>query len=175
MEFESISAPLNQRDVLAQSPAQEDGAYKLRSPQQVAAGLPAVLSSLQYAMKGPGPLKGLALLRTLNQKGGVDCTSCAWPDPEHRSLAEFCENGAKAVADEGTRKRADKHFFARHSVEELSRHSDYWLNQQGRLSEPLYLAKDSSYYQPIGWDQAIQLTVDRLKGLDNPDQALFYT
>ncbi|MBT9586646.1 FdhF/YdeP family oxidoreductase [bacterium] len=175
MEFESISAPLNQRDVLAQSPAQEDGAYKLTSPQQVAAGLPAVLSSLEYAMKGPGPLKGLALLRTLNQKGGVDCTSCAWPDPEHRSLAEFCENGAKAVADEGTRKRADKQFFVRYSVEELSRRSDYWLNQQGRLTEPLYLAKDSSHYQPIGWDQAIQLTVDRLKGLDNPQQALFYT
>jgi molybdopterin-dependent oxidoreductase alpha subunit len=141
----------------------------------VAAGLPAVLSSLDYALKGPGPIKGLALLRTLNQKGGVDCTSCAWPDPEERSVAEFCENGAKAIADEGTRKKADRRFFERYSVEELSRHSDYWLNQQGRLSEPLYLEKNSSHYRPIEWDQALQLTVDRLKALSSPHQAIFYT
>ena len=175
MEFASINSPLNLRDVLAQSPSQEEGRYRLTSPQQVAAGLPAVLSSLDYTLKGPGPIRGLALLRTLNQQGGIDCTSCAWPDPEERSLAEFCENGAKAIADESTRKRADRQFFSRHSVEQLSRQSDYWLNQQGRLTEPLHLAPDSSHYQPISWEQALQLIADRVQALDHPDQAIFYT
>jgi len=172
MEFVSTR---NQRDVLAQPPREETGAYRLDSPQEVAAGLPAVLSSFKHTLQGPGPARGLALLRTLNQKGGIDCTSCAWPDPEDRSLAEFCENGAKAIADESSRKRLDHRFFARYSVEELSRQSDYWLNQQGRLVEPLYLAPDSSHYQPIEWEEAFEKVARHLKSLENPNQAAFYT
>lgn len=167
---------MNQRDVLAQPPLQEEGKFSLKGPQQTAAGVAAVVSSARFALQGPGLARGISLLRTLNQKGGVDCASCAWPDPdEHRSMAEFCENGAKAMADEGTRKKLTAEFFARHSVPELSRQSDYWLNQQGRLVEPLFLANGDNHYRPISWEEALAKVGQRLQALSSPDRALFYT
>lgn len=166
---------MNERDVLAQPPIEESGEFSIHAPQQVAAGLPAVLSSARFALRGPGPIRGLTLLRTLNQHGGIDCASCAWPDPEpRRSLAEFCENGAKAMADEGTRKTLGADFFARYSVQELSRQSDYWLNGQGRLAEPLWLAPGQNHYRPISWEEAFHRVGERLRSI-SPDSALFYT
>lgn len=148
----------------------------LRPPDTVAAGLEAVISTTRYVLRGPGVFKGMALLRTLNQQGGVDCMSCAWPDPVgERSLAEFCENGAKAVADEGTKKQIGDQFFSTHSVEELSRQSDHWLNAQGRLAEPLWLPPDGSHYVPIDWDEALDKIAARLRALSSPHRALFYT
>lgn len=172
MEFVSTRAPRNKREVLAQPPASESGPHRLGPAQSVAAGLPAVVSSLKHTVRGPGLVRGLVLLRTLNQQGGVDCTSCAWPDPEERALAEFCENGAKAIADEATRQRADAAFFEKYSVEELSRQSDYWLNCQGRLCEPLILERDSSHYRPISWDEAYQKIAQSLSA---PERSVFYT
>jgi formate dehydrogenase major subunit len=162
---------LNERRVEAQSPAKEPGSYQLTGPETIAAGMPAVISSIRHTVGQAGPKKAITLLRTLNQKDGVDCMSCAWPDPEHRSIAEFCENGAKAVADEGTLKRAYPEQF---TVEELSRQSDYWLNQQGRLTQPLILRAGQSRYEPISWDEAIARIAAQLKSTP-PDRNIFYT
>ena len=82
-------------------------------------------------------LKGSRSLLSMNQPDGFDCPGCAWPDPRHTSSFEFCENGAKAVAFELTKRRVTREFFATHSVRELEQQSDYWLEEQGRLTEPM--------------------------------------
>ncbi len=123
-----------------------------------------------------GAWRSMRSLFKMNQKEGFDCPSCAWPDPEKPStLGEFCENGAKALADEATTKSIAADFFSRYSVEELSRFTDYELNFFGRLSEPLVLRPQSLYYEPIDWEKAFVLIADHLKTLDQPDQAIFYT
>ena len=143
--------------------------------QTVAGGLPAVISGLKHALGEAGPLKGTALLLDLNQTRGFDCPGCAWPDPEHRSVAEFCENGAKAIAEEGTSRRATPEFFARWSVAELARRSDYWLGKQGRLTHPMVLRPGATHYQAVDWEEAFTLVGGELRGLDSPDGAVFYT
>ncbi len=123
-----------------------------------------------------GVIKGTRGLLQLNQKGGIDCQSCAWPDPdEHRTIAEFCESGAKALADEGTKKKIGREFFAEHSIEELSEHDDRWLNEQGRITEPLVLRPGSDHYEPIDWQDAFELIAGELNSLASPDEAIFYT
>ena len=110
---------------------------KISSPKEWAAGLPAVASAYKNVSAKVGPIKGTRLLSQLNQLDGFDCPGCAWPDPLHqRSTFEFCENGAKAVADEATLKRAPASFFKKYSITKLKRQSDRWLNDQGRLVEP---------------------------------------
>ena len=162
---------MNERRVEALPPDSEPTSYQLTGPETTAAGLPAVVSSLRHTVGLAGPRKAITLLRTLNQKGGVDCMSCAWPDPEKRSIAEFCENGAKAVADEGTLRKAQPENY---TVEELSRQTDYWLNQQGRLTQPLVLRAGSSRYQPISWEEALDFIAQRLRAT-SPDRNVFYT
>src|SRR5687768_11373517 len=104
-----------------------------------------------------GLVRGTRALLKINQAGGIDCQSCAWPDPEsHRTWAEFCENGAKAMADEATTKRIGREFFARYTVEELYAESERWLNDQGRLTEPHVLRKGSKHYEPITWEAAFE-------------------
>src|SRR6266446_3803935 len=122
------------RDARAQPP---EGPVPLQreAPARTAGGLPAVVSSIRHAFGQAGAIRGTRLLLALNQFDGFDCPGCAWPEPDgHRSTFEFCENGAKAVAEEGTAARIDPDFFARHSVAELSRQSDHWLGKQGRLT-----------------------------------------
>ncbi len=119
-----------------------------------AAGLPAILQSMQYSLEKMGAVRTFRTLLTLNQKGGFDCQSCAWGDPDDdRKLAEFCENGARAVADEATKKLITADFFQKHSVAELSEQSDFWLNQQGRLTQPMFLAKGATHYAAITWER----------------------
>jgi molybdopterin-dependent oxidoreductase alpha subunit len=141
-----------------------------------AAGVPAVLVSLQRAMEQMGALRTAATWRKLNQRNGFDCPGCAWPE-EHggRKYFEFCENGAKAVAEEATTRRVTPEFFARHSMAELSAKPEYWLSQQGRLTHPMVLRAGDDHYRPIGWDDAYTLIADHLNALDTPDEALFYT
>ncbi|MEM6370919.1 MAG: FdhF/YdeP family oxidoreductase [Myxococcota bacterium] len=134
----------------------------------------AVVSSMAYAYREAGVARGRALFR-LNQDGGFDCPSCAWPDPKHRSIVEFCENGARAVADEATTKRVDRHFFQTHSIPELLERSDHWLNDQGRLTEPMVRRPGSSHYEPVSWDEAFELLAVTLNALPTPNGALFYT
>ncbi len=145
-------------------------------PKNSAAGIPAVVSTLKFGLKNMGFKNSISKLSKVNDFNGFDCPGCAWPDPDsHRSFAEFCENGAKAVSDEGTKKRADRDFWSKWSVSELSNKSDYWLNSQGRLTEPMILYPDSNYYRPVSWDDAFDIIADNLVQLDNPDQAIFYT
>ena len=168
------------RDVLYESPSElvsGEGRRPPRrsSPQKVAAGVAAVANSFAFMAREPGLARGVRGMLHLNQDGGVDCPSCAWPDPEHRSLFEFCENGAKALADETTTKKVLPSFFAEHSVEALSRLSDFHLNNLGRLTCPMHLAEGELHYKPIAWSDAFALVAKALKATSGPDRTAFYT
>lgn len=148
---------------------------KFTPPPAVSAGMHAVTNALRHLFGKMGVVRATRGMLKLNQKGGIDCQSCAWPDPEHRTINEFCENGAKALADEGTRKKIGGDFFAANSVSALSARSDYWINDQGRITEPLILREGSDNYVPISWEDAIALIADKLNSLESPDEAVFYT
>jgi molybdopterin-dependent oxidoreductase alpha subunit len=136
----------------------------------------AVLKSMQHVWGRAGVVRGTRALTLLNQMGGIDCSSCAWPEgDEHRTAAEFCENGAKAIAWEADRRGIGGEFFLANSVRQLAEQSDYWHGQQGRLTEPLVLRPGNTHYQPIHWDEAFKLIADELNGLSSPHEALFYT
>ena len=154
----------------------EESRAQVASPPGTAAGVKAVGMATKKILSKMSPFKALKILRKLNQKEGIDCPGCAWPDPDKRSrLGEFCENGVKAIAEEAMSKLAGADFFAQHSVEELRSKSDYWLGLQGRLSQPLVLKPGATHYQPIEWEDAYQRIGARLKSLSNPDEAVFYT
>jgi molybdopterin-dependent oxidoreductase alpha subunit len=148
---------------------------EVTEPKTWAAGVPGVTHSMGPAFKEMGVSRSLKLLGSMNQKDGFDCMSCAWPDPEHRKTAEFCENGAKAVTWEATPLTVPTSFWREHSVTDLLTKSDYWLGMQGRLIEPVYKPAGKDHYEPVSWDKAIQIIADKLKGLDSPDEAAFYT
>lgn len=141
-----------------------------------AAGVPAVLVSLRRGLAEMGPVRTAETLTRINQRHGFDCPGCAWPE-EHggRKVAEFCENGAKAVAEEATKRRVTPEFFARHTVAELVTKPEYWLSQQGRLTHPMVLRPGAQHYQPIEWDDAYTLIAEHLGALASPDEAVFYT
>jgi molybdopterin-dependent oxidoreductase alpha subunit len=122
-----------------------------------------------------GAGRTLLTLARVNQKGGFDCPGCAWPEGHHRSPAEFCENGAKAVAEEATTRRVNRDFFAEHTVKDLAGHTDYWLGQQGRLTEPMHKPVGSDHYEPVTWEKAFAIVARELRALASPDEALFYT
>ena len=145
------------------------------TPEHAAVGIPAIYWSLKYAQEEMGPKRAAQTLLKMNHIDGFDCPSCAWPDPDRRKTAEFCENGAKAVAWEATRKRVGADFFAEHSVADLLTHDDHWLERQGRLTEPMYVRPGGTHYEPITWDAAFRLVADRLRGMESPDRAVFYT
>ncbi|GAA2162965.1 FdhF/YdeP family oxidoreductase [Pedococcus bigeumensis] len=142
-----------------------------------AAGPTAVAVSMKRALDHMGVKRTAQTLLKLNQAEGFDCMSCAWPDPDpgHRHTAEFCENGAKAVAEEATRDRATPEFFAQHSIEELDAHTEHWLGQQGRITHPMVKRPGGTHYEPIEWDQAFDLIGAELRSLASPDEATFYT
>ncbi len=150
---------------------------RVGKPKDSAVGIPGITHAMQYAVGEMGPLRAARVLTAMNHVDGFDCPSCAWPDPdpEHRHLAEFCENGAKAVAWEATRRRVGPDFFAAHSVAVLREQPDHWLEHHGRLTEPMCLAPGATHYAPISWDDALRLVADRLRTLDDPNRAVFYT
>jgi molybdopterin-dependent oxidoreductase alpha subunit len=144
-------------------------------PKKVAVGVPAVLHALEIANEQMGVKRSVQTLMRVNQKDGFDCPGCAWPEEDKRHIAEFCENGAKAVAEEATLRRVGPEFFAAHSLDDLRAHDDWWLGQQGRLTHPMVLDEGATHYRPITWDDALALVADELKALDDPDEAVFYT
>ena len=149
---------------------------KLGKKSTVAAGIPAVIQTMRFAVGNMGAVRGINELLHLNQKKGFDCQSCAWPSPdENRHFAEFCENGVKAVSDEAMTERITREFFAKHSVAELAAQTDHWLNRQGRLTEPMVLRPDATHYEPITWEQAFALIATELHMLASPNEASFYT
>ncbi|MFI8988516.1 FdhF/YdeP family oxidoreductase [Streptomyces antimycoticus] len=150
-------------------------APEVTPPQHAAAGLPAVRHSLRIAQQQMGVRRTALTLLRVNQKNGFDCPGCAWPEPDKRHAAEFCENGAKAVAEEATLRRVTPDFFAAHPVADLATRSGYWLGQQGRLTQPMYLDEGAERYEPVSWDRAFDIIGDELTALDSPDEAVFYT
>ena len=166
---------VEEKKIHAQPPARLTG-IKITQPPKTAAGLPGVFTAVRHVVKEMG-WSGLTTLPKVNQVHGFDCPGCAWPDPDDKRslLAEFCENGAKAVAEEATLKRADPAFFAQHSVFALSQWSDYDLGKAGRITHPMLLREGNEHYEPMGWEEAFQLIAKELKALDSPDEAVFYT
>lgn len=141
-----------------------------------AAGLQAVAVAYKNVAQKVGPIDGAKLLIKVNQLSGFDCPGCAWPDPMGRKPTfAFCENGAKAIADEATSKKLDAEFFEANEIDFLKTKTDRWLNDQGRLVVPLYKKKRVNQYQEISWSDAIELIAEKLIKLDSPDQAAFYT
>ncbi|TQC38946.1 hypothetical protein EEB14_59255, partial [Rhodococcus sp. WS4] len=141
-----------------------------------AAGVPAVLVSLRRGLEQMGPVRTARTLMKLNQRDGFDCPGCAWPEtPGHRKHAEFCENGAKAVAEEATTRTVGPEFFAEHSVADLLGRTEFWLGQQGRLTHPMVLLPGATHYEPIGWDAAFAMIAGELRALGSPHEAVFYT
>ena len=119
--------------------------------------------------------RGAQTLLKSNQPDGFDCPSCAWPDPKHTSSFEFCENGAKAVAWESTAKKIGARFFADHAVQDIWKQSDHWIEDQGRVTEPLRYNAATDHYEVVGWDEAIAEIGAGLAAVPDPDQAEFYT
>ncbi|NED98094.1 FdhF/YdeP family oxidoreductase [Phytoactinopolyspora alkaliphila] len=153
----------------------DDTELRVRPPQSSAAGVPGVVHGLRDVLDQAGVRRGVKTLRLLNQHRGFDCPGCAWPEPGKPHVAEFCENGAKAVAEETTVRRVGPDFFAAHPISLLATKTDHWLGQQGRLTAPVVRDIDSDHYRPIGWDDAFTMIADELRGMDSPDQAAFYT
>ncbi|MER7546607.1 FdhF/YdeP family oxidoreductase [Spirillospora sp. NPDC127506] len=153
----------------------DESGLEVTKPKTWAAGVPGVTAALRSSYEQMGVRRTALTLLRVNQKQGFDCPGCAWPEGDHRHVAEFCENGAKAVAEEATTRRVTREFFARHTVAELAERSDHWLGQQGRLTEPMVKRAGSAHYEPIGWDEAFGLLASELNALDSPDEAVFYT
>jgi len=153
----------------------DDADLSIEPRERAAAGPAAVWWTLRHAVEEMGLSRAARTLTRVNQTDGFDCPGCAWPEPEHRHHVEFCENGAKAVAEEATRKRVDRAFFAKHSIADLQARSDYWLGRQGRLTEPMLLDAAASHYAPISWDDAFSVISEDLLALSSPDEAVFYT
>ncbi|SDD88628.1 FdhF/YdeP family oxidoreductase [Auraticoccus monumenti] len=158
-------------------PDPREPGLEVHEPKSAAAGVTAVAVSVRRSLKAMGVKRTAQTLLKLNHADGFDCMSCAWPDPdpEHRHTAEFCENGAKAVAEEATTDRLTPAFFARHSIAELDTHDELWLGHQGRITHPVVKRPGGTHYEPIDWADAYRLIADTLNGLESPDEAAFYT
>ncbi|KQU02531.1 hypothetical protein ASG56_16390 [Rhodococcus sp. Leaf7] len=154
----------------------DEADLSIEKPKKHAAGPTAVAVSMKRSLERMGPVRTARTLLELNQAEGFDCMSCAWPDPDpgHRHTAEFCENGAKAVAEEADKRRATPEFFAAHSIADLDSHSEHWLGQQGRITHPMVKRSGGTHYEAIGWDEAFDLIGKELRSL-HPDEATFYT
>ncbi|MBX7548871.1 FdhF/YdeP family oxidoreductase [Streptomyces sp. NPDC004232] len=150
-------------------------APQVEEPKHAAAGLPAIGHTLRIAQRQMGVRRTALTLLRVNQKDGFDCPGCAWPEPDHRHAAEFCENGAKAVAEEATLRRVTPEFFAAHPVSDLTGRSGYWLGQQGRLTHPMYLPEGGTHYEPVTWERAFDIVAEDIAALASPDEAVFYT
>lgn len=123
-----------------------------------------------------GIARGLKALADINQKDGYDCPGCAWPDPddERSAIAEYCENGAKAIAEEATTKKLNPIFFESNSLADLAHLTDYEIGKKGRVAQPMYLSKGATHYKAITWSEAFTIMVKELNAC-TPDEAVFYT
>lgn len=148
---------------------------RLSKIKKTAAGIPAAISSLNHGIRKMGVVKTVKTLLMVNQKEGFDCPGCAWPDPEHRTSFEFCENGAKAVADEAMKANVNPNFFKKYSIKDLLGKSDHWLNKQGRLAHPMVLKSGNSHYESISWDSAFDMIAESINAMDVPERGVFYT
>ena len=132
----------------------DDDELRLTDVPRVAGGLGALWATARHLSRDSGLVRGTKALLHMNQAGGFDCPGCAWPEPAHRDRFEFCENGAKALAEEATTARATPELFAALSVDDLRLLSDFELGQLGRITHPMVLDAGSRYFRPIDWDDA---------------------
>lgn len=167
---------MSHKKTTAQPPEKLTG-IKLTEVPKSSVGIKAIKSALQHINDEVGLTKGVGLLAKLNQKDGFDCPGCAWPDPDEKRafLAEYCENGAKAIAEEATKNRVSPLFFATHSVSELAKLSDYEIGKKGRITHPVILHEGSDNYEQISWQDALNLIGWELNALNSPHEAIFYT
>ncbi|WP_431165284.1 FdhF/YdeP family oxidoreductase [Tenacibaculum halocynthiae] len=167
---------MSTKKIHAQPPKELTG-IKLTNIPSSAVGAKAIASALTHVTEEVGLIKGIGLLSKINQKDGFDCPGCAWPDPDEKRafLAEYCENGAKAIAEEATKNRVSPMFFSTHSIQELSKLSDYEIGKSGRITHPMILKEGSDYYEEISWNDAFSLVGKELNNLKSPDEAIFYT
>jgi molybdopterin-dependent oxidoreductase alpha subunit len=158
-------------------PSKKQTEIRLTEVPKTAVGVKAIASALSHIKNEVGVVKGIQLLSKINQKEGFDCPGCAWPDPDDKRafLAEYCENGAKAVAEEATKNKVSPMFFATNSILELSELSDYEIGKSGRITHPMYLPKGESHYKEISWENAFEMIGNELNSLDSADEAVFYT
>src|SRR6202050_1170355 len=167
--------PNDSTSIQAQNPT-DLGKLTVRVASKEAAGIPAIWNTMLYGIGEMGPIRSSEAFLKINQVTGFDCQSCAWPSPDKkRKTFEFCENGAKALSDESTKKRIGREFFAKYSIVDLAAQSDYWLNEQGRLTSPMVRHPNATHYQPITWSEAFAIIAEELNGMDSPDQSWFYT
>ena len=160
-----------------EQPPEKLTGIQLTKVPETSVGIKAILSALTHVKSEVGIVKGISLLKNLNQKNGFDCPGCAWPDPDEKRafLAEYCENGAKAVAEEATKNKVTPLFFATNSIQELSELSDYEIGKSGRITHPMYLPEGKNNYEEISWSKAFHLIAEELNTLNSPDEAIFYT
>ena len=163
------------RDPFDGSTPPDTRGLRLSKVKQTAAGIPAAVSSINHGIRKMGLAKTVRTLLMVNQKDGFDCPGCAWPDPQHRTSFEFCENGAKAVADEAMKANVNERFFQKHSIQDLLKRSDYWLNRQGRLAHPMIKRPQATHYESISWEDALDLITSSINAMDNPDKGVYYT
>src|SRR5688572_3104377 len=180
IDFGSMSPPEHKESrsctqPSAQSP-EDPSLVQIEPMSKAAGGVASIVATAKTVWSEMGLGRGVRTLLKVNQQSGFDCPGCAWPEPDaERSHAEFCENGAKHVADEATTKRITPEFFSQWSVADLSNQSDYWLGQQGRITQPLVLRRGATHYEAISWDDAFALIANELHSLASPDEAIFYT
>ena len=148
---------------------------RLSKVKTTAAGIPAAVSSLNHGIRKMGVSKTVKTLLMVNQKDGFDCPGCAWPDPNHRTSFEFCENGAKAVADEAMKAKVNPRFFKEYDVSTLLKKSDFWLNKQGRIAHPMVLRQGETNYEPISWEDAFELISESISSMEDPTRGVYYT
>ena len=166
----------NRTAALTEAAVAEPSGGPVFEPYESPAGGWGALQATAHALREQSiVLKGSGVLLAMNQPDGFDCPGCAWPDPQHTSSFEFCENGAKAVSFELTKRRVTREFFATHTVSELNERSDYWLEEQGRLTEPMRYDAATDHYVPISWDDAFALIGQELQALEDRNEAEFYT
>lgn len=144
---------------------------------KVSVGFPAIFGSIQQMKKYMDMPDALKASLKMNQKSGFDCAGCAWPDPDddRSSIGEYCENGIKALAEEATSAKADPSFFAKYSIDELAKMTEFELGKAGRITHPMLLEEGGTHYKETTWEQAFTIIANELKGLNDPNQALFYT
>ena len=146
-------------------------------PANYAAGALAVKKSLEHLQNEMGLKRGFEAINQMNKKGGFDCPGCAWPDPDDKRsvLGEYCENGAKALAEEATLSRVDVDFFKENSISEMRSWSDFEIGKSGRLTTPMIVREGQDHYEEISWEEVFQIIGKQLQALQDPNEAIFYT
>ncbi|WOH19657.1 FdhF/YdeP family oxidoreductase [Paenarthrobacter sp. GOM3] len=149
---------------------------QIHPPKRAAAGVKAVTVALERGYSQAGVTRTVRSMLRVNQHGGFDCPGCAWPESitGRRSPAEFCENGAKAIAEESTTRTVGAPFWAEHSIKDLEGKTEYWLGSQGRISEPVVIKPGDTHYSPISWADAFALIGEHINAT-TPDKCVFYT